>query len=245
MNVIRLSLILLLTVPVAADKVGDVRAALSKLTGQDPIRATYEVQRAVANEGKFNDDKFTGKVSVELEGDANGYRIVFARPVLDQVERELQAEARDPKKTMPTTTALNEIRPVDTANTIDFAPVLLRMMEGAKVIADTQGTWAGRPAHIMIFRMTDEPHEGPGKVTVGENKLTLWLGADNVPLAAEHLFTAKFSILIIKGETRRKNSWHFARVGDRLVRVRHEGSDSGSGLGQKGSETVLATVRVH
>jgi hypothetical protein len=249
MNVTRLSLFFLFALPLApslaADNAAEVRAALGKLTGQDPIRATYELQRAVANEGKFNDDNFTGKVSVELEGDANGYRIAFARPVLDQIERELQAEARDPKKTMPMASALDEIRPVDTANAIDFAPVLLRMLEGAKVVGDAQGTWAGKPAHVMVFRLLDEPHKGPGKITVAENKLTLWLGADHVPLAAEHLFSAKFSILLIKGETKRKHSWHFARVGDRLVRARHEGSDSGSGLGQKGSESVLATVKVH
>ena len=245
MNAARLSLLLLLALPAAADPLGDLRTALGKLTALDPIRATYEVQRAVANEGKFNDDKYAGKVTVELEGDANGFRIVFARPVLDQVERELQAEARDPKKTMPTATALDEIRPVDTSSTIDFAPVLLRQLEGAKLVSDANGTWAGKPARVMIFRVQDEPHQGPGKVTVAENKLTVWLGPDLVPLAAEHLFSAKFSILLIKGETKRKNSWHFAHVGDRLVRVRHEGAESGSGLGQKGSETVLATVRVH
>lgn len=245
MNVTRLSLILLFALPLAADPVGDLRAALGKLTGRDAIRATYEMQRAVSNEGKFNADKYSGKVAVELEGDANGYRIAVARQVLDQIERELQAEASDPKKTMPTATALDEIRPVDTASALDFAPVLLRTIEGAKLVAHTNGTWAGKPAQVMIFRLKDEPHDGPGKVTIAENKLTVWLGADLVPLAAEHLFNAKFSILVIKGETKRKHSWHFARVGDRLVRVRLEGSESGSGLGQKGSETVLATVRVH
>jgi len=245
LNATRLSLLLLCALPLAADPLGDVRAALGKLTGRDPIRATYDVQRTVSNEGRFNDDKYAGKVTVELEGDANGYRIVFARPVLDQVQRELQAEARDPKKTMPTATALDEIRPVDTSSAIDFAPVLLRTLEGAKLVSDTNGTWAGKPARVMVFRLQDEPHQGPGKITVADNKLTLWLGPDLVPLAAENLFSAKFSILLIKGETKRKNSWHFARVGDRLVRARHEGSESGSGLGQKGSESVVATVRVH
>jgi hypothetical protein len=235
---------LLFALPALADATADLRGALGRLTAHEPIRCSYEVQRTVANEGKFDNDKFTGKLTLDLEADASGLRISLPKTLLEQVGREQDAEARNPKETMPTVNALNELEPVETAQAIDFAPVLLRMLEGAKVVSDGAGTWGGKPVRVMIFRLADEPHEGPGKVTVAENKLTLWLGPDLVPLAAEHLAAGKFSFLIFKGESKQKQSWHLARVADRLVPLRRELTRTSSGMGQKGNESVVAVVRV-
>ena len=245
MNFSRVLLVLALALPVSADTLTDIRGALGRLTGRDPIRATYELQQSVANEGKFSDDKFNGKVTFEVEGDANGFRVVFPRVMLDQINREQNAEAKNPKATMPTLSAAQQFDPIRSAQALDFAPPLLRLLEGAKVVGDTAGTWQGKPARVVVFRMADEPHDGPGKVTIAENKLTLWIGSDLVPAAVEHIFSAKMSFLVLKGETRQKRSWHLTRVSDRLVAHRHESSQITSGLGQKGNETLVATVKVH
>ncbi len=243
-NIARLALALLLAVPAFADGTADVRNALRGLTAREPVRCTYEVQRTEANEGKFDNEKFTGKIALELEADANGVRMSMPKTLLDQVGREQDLEARNPKENMPTVTALNALEPVEVAQAMDFAPVLLRMIEGAKVVSDGPGTWGGKPVRVMIFRLADEPHEGPGKVTIAENKLTLWLGTDLVPLAAEHLAAGKFSFLIFKGESKQKQSWHLARVADRLVPLRRELTRSSSGMGQKGNESEVAVVRL-
>jgi hypothetical protein len=240
----RLSLTLLLTTPVFADAMTDLRTSLRGLAAHEPIRCTYEVQRTQASEGKFDNDKFTGKLAVELEADANGLRISLPKTLLEQVGREQDAEARNPKENMPTVTALNELEPVEAAEALDFAPVLLRMLEGAKVVTDGPGTLGGKPVRVMIFRLADEPHEGPGKLTIAENKLTLWLAPDLVPLAAEHLAGGKFSFLVFRGESKQKQSWHLTRVADRLVVGRREFSRSSSGMGQKENESVVAVVRV-
>ena len=242
----RTALLLCLAVPVFADPVGDVRTALGKLTAREPIKATYEYQRSVTNEGKFGDDKFSGKAVVELEGSAGGSHIVFPRLLLDQVERERQARVKNPSQQTPTANALREIEPVETADAIDFAPTLLRLLDGSKLVSDGQGTWQGKPARVMVVRVPDRLDKDDAKrMKIGENKLTLWLGADLVPLAAEHIFNAKVSILILKAELKEKKSWHFARVADRLVRTRYEAHQNSSGMGQKGNEVVVATLRVH
>ena len=243
---LRAALLLLVALPLSADPLGDVRAAVGRLTAREPIKATYEYQRSVANEGKFGDDKFSGKAVVELEGGASGYHIVFPRPLLDQVEREKVARVRNPGQETPTANALREIEPVETADAIDFAPTLLRLLDGSKLLSDVQGTWAGKPARVMVIRVPDRlDKDDAGRMKIAENKLTLWLGSDLVPLAAEHHFNAKFSFLIFKGEMKEKKSWHLARVADRLVRTRYEAHQNSSGMGQKGSEVVVATLRVH
>jgi hypothetical protein len=242
----RLLLISLLALPLDADPIGDVRSALERLTGREPIRATYELQQNVAAEGKFGNDKFNGKVAVELEGDANGVRIVFSRPLLDTLDREQTARARNPNLDTPTVSAVREVDPVGTAEAIDFAPSLGRLLDGAKLVSDTTSTWQGKPARALVVRVTDRvDSEDAGKVKILENKLTLWLGTDHVPLAAEHLTHAKFSLLFLKAEVKERKSWHLTRVADRLVCHRFENHHTSSGMGQKGNETIVATLRVH
>lgn len=243
----RTTLALAFALPLAADPLADVRAVLGKLTAREPIRATYEVQQTIANEGKFDNDAFNGKAVVELEGSGGEMRVVLPRTLLDQIANEKEARTRDVEKRTPTASALSAIDPVETSNAIDFAPELLRMLHGAKIVSDTQqATFQGKPARAMVLRLADRINkDDAGRVKILENRLTLWLGPDLVPLGAEHLVHAKFSVLILRGESKQKNSWYFAQIADRLVRTRHESSQNGSGMGQKSNETLVATLRVH
>jgi hypothetical protein len=241
-----LAFLVLAAVPVFADPLGDVRAALGRLPAREPVRATLELQQSVVSEGKFDNDKFAGKVAVELEGNSSGFHIIVPRPLLEQLDRERNAQVRDPKQKTATVSALNEIVPAATVDAIDFAPTLLRLLDGGKLVSDAAGTWQGKPARVLVVRVSDrsDPEE-KGRLKVSDNKLTLWLGSDLVPLAAEHIFNAKVSILVFKAEFKRKESWHLARSGDRLIRARYESTQVSSGMGQKGNESVVATVRVH
>ena len=241
-----LPFVLLFATPLSADPLGDVRSALGRFPAQQQVRATYELQQSVKNEGKFGNDDFSGKIAVDLEASSSGYHIVVGRPLLDQIGREQEARNRNPKLKTPTTSALREINAVEAADALDFAPSLLRMLDGAKLVSDAAGTWAGKPARVLILRAADrmDPDDA-GKVKVAENRLTLWLDAENVPLAVEHITNAKFSFLFLKGEVKEKKSWHLSRAVDRLVRARFESTQNSSGMGQKGNESVVATVRVH
>src|SRR5690349_7329632 len=140
MNVLRVVLSLFLALPLAADSLTDVRAALGKLTAREPIRATYEVQRGVVSEGKFDNDKVNGKAIVELEGSAGDFRVVLPKSLLEQIGREEDAHAADVEKKTPTVSALSQLDPAETSNAIDFAPTLLRQLQGAKLLSETQST---------------------------------------------------------------------------------------------------------
>jgi hypothetical protein len=246
MNVTRLLPVLLVATSLAADPIGDVRSALGRFTARDTVRATYELQHTVKNEGKFGNDNFSGKIAVDLEAGSGGYHIVVGRPLLDQIAREREARDRNPKLNTPVASALREINAVEAADALDFAPSIVRLIDGAKLVSDAAGTWAGKPARVLILRAADriDPDDA-GKMKVAENKVTLWLDSENVPLAVEHLFGAKFSFLFLKGEVKEKKSWHLTRAADRLVRARYEFTQNSSGMGQKGNESVVATVRVH
>lgn len=246
MNVTRCLLVLLFSLPLAADPVGDVRAALERLNGRDAIRATYDLQRSVNNEGKLDNDKSSGKVTVEVEANPSGYQIVVPRPILEQIEREQLAHDRNPKLPTSTANALREIDAVETSEVLDCAPRIIRLIDGAKVLSDGSGTWQGKPARVLVLRAADRiDAEDASRVKVAENKVTLWLDPENVPVAVEHMFSAKFSFLVFKGEMKQKKSWHLSRAGNRLIRSRFEYTQTSSGMGQKGLETVVATARLH
>ncbi|HVG24309.1 MAG TPA: hypothetical protein VND45_09170 [Thermoanaerobaculia bacterium] len=246
MTIGRLLLILLASFSLSADPISDVRNALGRFPGRDMVRGTFEVQRTVKNEGKFGNDNFSGKVGVEIEANANGYQLMVGRPLLEQIEREREARDRNPKLSTPIAQTLGEINAAGAADVLDFAPTLLRLLDGAKIVSDAAGTWAGKPARVVILRAADRlDDDDASKVKVAENRVTLWLDSENVPQAVEHMWAAKFSFLFLKGETRQKKSWHLARAADRLVRARYEYTETSSGMGQKGSETLVATVRMH
>ncbi len=246
MHFVRAALLLLLAVRVSADPVADVRAVLARLTAREAVHATYELQKSIVNEGKLGNEKFAGKATVELEADAGGFRIIVPQTLLTQIDREREAKIRDPKLNTPTVSALSEIDATKTSDAVDFAPVLLRMLDGAKLVSDAASTFQGKPARALVLRLVDrlDPDDA-GRVKISENRLTLWLDNELVPIGAEHLVNAKFSFLIFKGESKQKKSWYFAHVADRLVRVRHESTESNSGMGQKGNESLVALVRVH
>lgn len=240
----RLFVVVFAALPLYADALTDVRAALQRLGATTPIRATFELQRNEADEGKFSNAKFNGRASVDIEADGSAFRLIVPRTLLDQIGKELDARAKNPDAVTPTERAVNEISTVMAAESIDGAAPLLRLMDEAKVVSDATGTWAGKPARVVVLRVADKIGKTPGKVTISENKLTLWLGTDHVPLAAEHIRNGKFSFLIIKSEQKTKRSWHYVRSGDRLVRARFELTQTSSGMGQKGTDMTVATVRV-
>ena len=241
----RLAILLFIAVPLSADTLIETRSALSRLGAQEAIRATYEIRRNSANEGRFNNDRYNANVAVEIESDRNGLRVAFSRSLLEQAEKEQVARIKNSKTTTPVLNSLSEIEPVGTAAVVDFAPTLLRMIEGAKAVEDRGGTFAGKPAHILILKLADPPEQGFGKRTYTDNRLTLWLDDARLPVGAELNRTAKFSFLVIRFQSIVKRSWYFATVGDRLVTTRYEAHETGNGMGQKVNESVVETVSVH
>lgn len=240
----RLAILLLIAAPGYADALTDVRGALARLAATTPIRATFELQRNEIDEGKFANGKSGGKAIVDLEADRSSFRLVIPRSMLEQISKELDVRAKDPNLPAPTERALNDITTLVAAEAVDGAPSLLRMMDEARIVSDATGTWGGKAARVVVLRLADRVPKNPGKVTINENKLTLWLGSDHVPLAAEHVRQVKFSFLILKSEQKSKRSWHYARSGDRLLRARYESNETTSGMGQKGNDVIVATLKV-
>lgn len=92
----RLLVVLLAALPLHADALSDIRTALGRLGATTPIRATFELQRNEADEGKFSNAKFNGRAAVDIEADGGAFRLVVPRTLLDQIALELDARPRIP-----------------------------------------------------------------------------------------------------------------------------------------------------
>src|SRR5687767_13258730 len=126
----RLLLVLAVAAPLHADAFVDLRAALARLTAREPIRISCDVQRAAKGEGKWDNTKFNGVAAMHLEADAAGVRLVYPRPLLEQIERELATRAKDPKQPTPTVSAAQQMDLVTATHALDAALPLLNMLDG-------------------------------------------------------------------------------------------------------------------
>jgi hypothetical protein len=80
---------------------------------------------------------------------------------------------------------------------------------------------------------------------VAEDRLNIWIGDDNLPLAAERTTKSTAGFLFFHSDSSERTSITFAQAGDRLIVARLETSANGSGMGQNFDESSLQTVTVH
>jgi hypothetical protein len=237
-----------LTVAMAAqaDTIGDVRAALAGLTARQPVRATYESRRTNSARGRFYDNDFNSAGTAEARVDQEGLTVTYGRAALDRARNEKTARlgANKPDAKTPRIADVSAFR---VAELLDYAPSLAAMLERA-VVTEERGTlFRGQQARVLVLKLAQVRAQGvkEGRVKSNGDQLTLWVGADHIPLAAERTASFTAGILFIKGDGDVRETWSFARREDRLVVTRYERTDTSAGMGQtsKGSEVETITLR--
>ena len=239
--------LLLLTLTARADIVSDMRAAISQLRATKPIHVSIDVQNSRKNEGRFANQQFTGTASLEVVEDDAGLHITFPRALLERADRESREHTADPRKTTPTRAAVNETQATDVADAVNFAPPFLRLLDTATRLSETRGVRDGRPVRVVVLKIT--PKLLPEATSIfsvkfTEDKMTVWLGDDNIPVAAERIQRGTAGFMFIKGSMTNRSTWMFAHVGDRLVVLRDDSAYAGSGFGQKGEGRSVQVVTV-
>ncbi len=242
------ALVVVLSNPLHADTVADVRTAVGGLHGAQPIHATAELHRTEKEEGRFTNDAFTGAATVDVGLDADGVHITFAPAVVGQFLREQREHTANPKKVDATSRTAGHVNPLWVLEHLNAADTFLGLLRYAKLRSETRIAWQNRQARLLVFRI-DEPEpegmRGIANLDMKEHSLKVWLGDDNVPLAAERVQEGTARVLLFHGSVRTVDSWSFARVADHLVVARHDSSHKGDILGQKsvGQSSDVVTVK--
>lgn len=237
----------LFAVPLHADSLTDMRAAIAQLRATKPIHVTIDVQRSRKNEGRFANQQFTGTASLDAYEDESGLRITFPRALLERADQESRAHNSDPRKMTPTRAAIDETQATDVADAVNFSGPFLRMLETAAKVNESRGVRDGRPVRIVILKLTRKLTPEAASifsVKFTEDQMTVWLGADNIPVAAERIQRGTAGFMFIKGSMTNRSSWIFTRYADRLVVLRSDTGYVGSGFGQKGEGRSVQVVTV-
>jgi len=243
-------LILLLSLTLAAgahaDTVGDVRTMLLSLTAKRPIRAAYEGHRTNAARGRFYDNDFNSVSTAEARVDDEGLTVTYSRATLDRARLEKTARL-GANKPDAKTSRVADVSPLRLAELLDFAPSLAAMLERAEIAEERPTLFHGQQARVVVLKLAQVRAEGmkEGRVKANADQLTLWIGADRLPMAAERTASFTAGILFIKGDGLVRETWSFLHHDDRLIVTRYERTDTSTGMGEtsKGSEVETIGLR--
>ncbi|HXA17388.1 MAG TPA: hypothetical protein VN380_10365 [Thermoanaerobaculia bacterium] len=238
-----LLLVLLVPAAAAADGLADLRLTLSRLPATTPVHGTLDVTSSSrSSEEEKADD---GKASVGFEIGESGLHIIYPHAMPTQAAQEARAEARDPERPTPVRSGAGHVRPIHVAELLDGAAALSILLESAQFVQTKPASFGGRPAHLLSFKLAPKMSKSESKhVKKLDGALSVWVGDDGTPLAAEASIAVKASFLLISFESEQKQSWTYARSGDRLAVVRYEANDKSDGLGQHSTTHTLELVRL-
>jgi hypothetical protein len=235
--------VLLVPAIAAADGLTDLRATLGRLAATTPVHGTLDVtSTSRSNEDEKADD---GKASVGFEIGDSGLHVIYSRAMLTQATQEARAEARDPERSTPVRSGASHVRPLHIAELLDGAAALSVLLESAQFVQTKPANFGGRPAHLLSFNLDPKLSKSDSKhVKKVDGTLSVWVGDDGTPLAAEQSTSVKASFLLISFEVDQKHHWTYARNGDRLVVTRYEANDKSDGLGQHSTSHTVEVIRL-
>ena len=230
-----------------ADGLADLKAALTRLQGQTPLKAVLEIQRkSRQGEGKELEENH-GKASIALEDGARGLQLLYGKDLLVRAELEENAKEKDPKAKTPTLSALRDISASELRPMISAAGNLLRKMEKAVFKSEKAQDYNGKPARLLSFDIPLESISEKDRKYIKkyEGSLDIWIGADGTPLASHTKDnTSGRAFVVITFEAKSEDQSTYSVAGERLITIRKESKSSGSGAGEKGESQVTKTLTV-
>jgi hypothetical protein len=242
-----LLLLALTTSLLRADTLADLKAKLATMNGNTRVTAmiTYEFASLGADENQ--PVKGQGKASAAIEDGPDGIRITWPRELIAAIDQEARDAAKNPEKKNNLRRAAGGINPMLVHDNLSAAAGVLRQLEEAEFVAEQPDTWEGQPARLLTLKLPLPKNPQARKYIKDWNATAkVWVGADNLPLAAEMRVQQKGrAFLVITFEGEGKEDFRFAAVGQRLVIVRHAKESSASNPGQKNHDTSLITIKLN
>ncbi len=225
----------------AEEIVAELAAVLSRLGATDPIQGTLELQLSRQSSEEHWTDQ--SRVTVEVEDGPQGFTMSLSRAGSRQALHELRAQILDPAKHTPTYNALQALNLNELSGDLDGAAALAQDLSLAHAVDVQASSYLGRPARLLVLSLPPRlSAEARKHVKTADSQLSVWIGADGMPVGAEKVEHTRGRFLVLYFENLRKQSWTFGHKGNRLFATRHELVDNASGLGQDFRSSSVATL---
>jgi hypothetical protein len=230
-----------------ADGLSDLKTALARLQGQTPLKAVVEAKTwNRQGEGKELEETH-GAASVSVEESARGLHVLYSKEMLAKLEAEERLKEKDSKAKTPTLSALNEVNSSALRPMISAAGSLTRSMEKATYKSEKLDSFNGKPARLLSFELSiDKLSEKDRKyMKKFDGHLDIWIAADGTPLASRQTQAISGrAFVVISFEMKNEEEWIYSTLGDRLIALKKESKNSGSGMGEKGEGKVTKTLQI-
>ena len=229
-----------------ADSFSDLKDALVRLNGQDPVKASVDYQFWSKQGDEKNPVITQGKATTFVEDGPQGLKMSWNRTLIQAAVQEAKAQAKDPEKKASTRRAIEGLKAVDVSDYLNGTEELLRTLEQGQLVEEKMEAWQGKPARLLRFKLRPKLSKQDQKYVKDlEATANIWIGADGLPLAAETETRMKGrAFLVISFEQQQKESFEFTRSGNRLVVVHHVLESSASGGGEHGQSKTVMTLHL-
>jgi hypothetical protein len=229
--------------PAGADELAELSAVLARFPATDEVQGTLELQ--VTRQSAEEQWADQSRATVEIEENAQGIHLGLPRSGARQALSELRAQVLDPSKRTPTYNALQALTLNEASGDLDSAAPLAQDISLSHLVEIKAAVYLGKPARLVVLTLPPRLSEEARKhIKTADSRLSIWVGADGVPLGAEKIEHTKGRFLVLFFESVRKQTWTFAHKGNRLFATRHEVSDSASGMGQDYRSSTLALINL-
>jgi len=230
------ALVALLAAPAAAAGLDDVRIALEKVGPPQPVRVRVETRSTSVQKNK-REEKVSAPIVVELGPE--GLRLTWDHVQVDRAQEAAPGRSADQKAARE----LGDLSASDALELVDGVRSLRRMLAGATLLSEKEGTLDGHPARVLVVRPTNKMSEEQRKeFKTFEETLILTLGADGLPRYTEHSVNLKMSKFLISITASQRETKRYLPVAGRLVVTSSEQSSTSSAIGQSGEQQVVHTV---
>jgi hypothetical protein len=227
-----------------ADELAELAATLARFPATDEVQGSLELQLSRQSTEEHWTDQ--SRAVVEVADGPQGVRVALSRGGSRLALHELRAQTLDPSKRTPTYNALQVLSLNEVSGDLDSAAALAQDVSLAHLVEVRPATYLGRTARLLVLALPPRLSEEARKhVRTAETRLSVWVGADGVPLGAEKIDHTKGRFLVLFFENLRKQVWTFGRKGNRLFASRHEVSDTASGMGQDFRSSTVAILSLH
>ncbi|HNX95971.1 MAG TPA: hypothetical protein PKL14_12515 [Holophaga sp.] len=186
----------------------DLKARLVKLQGTEPVKASVE-RRVWNSEGEGKKLVITqGETAVWVEEAPQSLKCMWNR---DQIQK---ATTNDPA------TAL---KPSELEGYFNGSERLMKELSRGKFTEERADMLDGKPVRLLVFSQEPTPDQRKAANSFCELTLRVWIDAEGTPVAMRQHWGGKGRVLLafsFEGES--NEDYRFARIGNRLVTLRHE-----------------------
>ncbi len=218
-----------------ADGLADLHAALARLPGTTPLKATIDARDWRRTGDGKDAEEHTGNVSLGLEDGARGLAPLYGRDLLARADAEQRAAVKDKKAAKPIEQTLGQLGIAELHAIASAAPALAREVDEATFKGESADTVDGKAARKLVFESGIDTLAEKDRKYAKEFKsvLSVWIAADGTPLASSRrLDLSGSAFVVIKFEMHDEQTRGFTVVGDRLVALRDDERGSAKGAGE-------------